>query len=241
MRRLVLVLALMSAVSCGDSGDSPAAPTPTLGGQTVTLSGVVSETVPTESTLIAGATITAVAGLDGDSISTTSDAGGQYQLTGLAPGNYTVRAQAQNYTESSQPLALTRSQALAVRLDPVRQMVTTTRQDAISASGACEGPWDPGTACEVDYVLNVHHAGTLTAEVLWTDREVGFFTTLYRAERGRPSGQHIEARAVDNSGRRAVFDLTARTQYVIQVHAYTDTYMTTSRVTPYTVTLTHPN
>jgi hypothetical protein len=237
MRRLVIILALISAVSCADSGESPAGPTHTPRGETVTLSGIVSETVPTESTVIAGATITAVAGLDADSISTTSDAGGLFQFTDLAPGNYTIRAQAKNYTESSQPLTLTRSQALAVRLDPVLQMVTTTREDAITAQGSCADPWDPGEPCLVNYVFNVHHEGTLAAELVWTDDEVGFFTRLYRSEGGRPSNQPIDLSGGDGLS-RFVYDVSARTQYVIQVNAFTGM---ASRVTPYTVTLTHPN
>ena len=245
MRQVVFVISLLSAVSCGGDGgsadapggDSPTSPTPLR--PAWTLSGTVSETFPTRSTRIAGATVTAVAGLDANGRSTTSDGSGAFRLVALPPGNYTIRVQAANYVESTQPLTLAGNQTLAIHLDPVFQEVTMTREDSITASGSCAGPWDPGDACLVQYRFEAHHDGTLTVELVWTDREVGLFTTLYRADGGRPSGGPIDVR-VDEMG-RFIYDVSARTQYLIQVNAFTETSTTPSRVTPYRVTLTHPN
>ena len=100
MRQVVFVISLLSAVSCGGDGgsadapggDSPTSPTPLR--PAWTLSGTVSETFPTRSTRIAGATVTAVAGLDANGRSTTSDGSGAFRLVALPPGNYTIRVQA---------------------------------------------------------------------------------------------------------------------------------------------------
>jgi hypothetical protein len=245
MRQVAFVIALLSTVSCGGdggsadapAGESPISPTPLR--PAWTLSGTVSETFPTGSTRIAGATVTAVAGLDADGRSTTSDGSGAFRLAGLPPGNYTIRARAADYVESTQPLTLAGNQTLAVHLDPAFQLVTTTREDFITASGSCAGPWDFGEPCLVQYGFDAHHDGTLAAELTWTDAEVGLFMTLYRAEGGRPSGGAIDGRG--GSDRRFIYDVSARTQYLLQVNAYTETYTTPSRVTRYRVTLTHPN
>jgi Carboxypeptidase regulatory-like domain len=245
MRQVAFVIALLSAASCGGDGgpadapggEFPISPTPLR--PAWTLSGTVSETFPTGSTRIAGATVTAVAGLDADGRSTTSDGSGAFRLAGLPPGNYTIRARAADYVESTQPLTLAGNQTLAVHLDPAFQMVTTTREDSITASRSCAGPWDYGeSSCLVQYAFDAHHDGTLTAELVWTDREVGFFTMLYRADGGQPVGGAIDGR-VDESGRRVIYDVSAHTQYLIQVNAYAS--IAAPRVTPYTVTLTHPN
>jgi hypothetical protein len=244
MRQVVLAIALTAAVSCGGESGSPDAPggefptSPTPLPPAWTLSGTVSETFPTESARIAGATVTAVVGLDADGPSTTSDGSGDFKLGALPPGSYTIRVRAANYVESTQFLELAGNQTLAVHLDPAFRMVTTTREDSISASGSCASPWDFGEPCLVQYGFDAHHNGTLTAELVWTDGEVALFTTLYRADGGRRSGGAIDARA-DGSDRRFTYDISAHTQYVIQVNAYA--YTTASRVTPYTVTLTHPN
>jgi hypothetical protein len=243
MRQVVLGIALMSAVSCGGEGglpdarESPTSPTPM--NPAWTLSGTVSESFPTGSTRIAGATVWAVAGLDADGPFTTTDGSGVFQLVALPPGNYTIRVRAADYVESTQPLTLAGNQTLAIHLDPVFQMVRTTREDSITVSGSCPGPWDDGQPCIVPYVFNSHHDGTLTAELVWTDREVAMFTSLFRADGGQPSGQEIDVRV--DEGRRFIYDVSARTQYVVQVNAFMDTYTTPPRVTPYTVTLTHPN
>ena len=228
MRHVALVIALMSAVSCGDSGgkspSSPTPATPALPTQMWTLSGTISETFPTESTRIAGATITAIAGLDAAGPSTTSDASGGFQLAGLAAGNYTIRGRAANYAESSQPLTLTGNQVLAVQLDPVFQMVTSTSSGVFTSDGSCPGYWDYGKSglarmsagepCTVDYLFDVHHDGTLEAELAWVDRRFGLGTELYRSDGGQPSGSPIPSRS---DGRSQTYLVGAHAQYVLRV------------------------
>jgi hypothetical protein len=247
MRRFVIILALISAVSCADSGESPAGPTPPPRGATFTLSGTVSETVPTESTRIPGATITAVAGLDADGPSTTSDASGAFQLAGLAPGTYTIRGRAENYAESSRPLTLTGNQTLAVQLDPVFQMVTMTSSGVFTSDSSCPGYWDYGRSgvattsasepCTVDYLLDVHHEGMLEADLAWVDRRFALITELYRSDGGQPSGSPITPRL---DGRSRTYRLGAHAQYVLRVSSGSGAPPPVG-TTEFTLRVTRPN
>jgi hypothetical protein len=255
MRQVILAIAWMSAVSCGDSdGRSPSSPTPTSPAspaQTWTLTGTVSETFPTGSTRIAGATITAVAGLDADGPSITSDANGAFQLAGLAPGTYTIRGRARYYEESSQPLTLTGNQTLAVQLDPVFQMVTTSRRDVVTGHPSCPGWWDfpaceiprttAGEPCAIGYVFDVHHDGTLAVGLEWADRRYGLGADLCGSDGGQPSGSARTPR-VDGSGRVVGYDVSAHTQYVVLVRSLSDGGGSPPGGTAaFTVTVTRPN
>jgi hypothetical protein len=251
MRAVLLVVALISAVACGDdsggapSPASPTAPTPAPPAQTWTLSGTVTETAPTASTRIAGATITAVAGLDADGPSVTTDANGVFQLAALAAGSYTIRARAANYVETSQPLTLAGDQTLTIPLDPVLQMVTTTKRDVITGDPSCPGYWDynrsglPRTSasaqCVVDYLIDVHHGGTVRADLTWADPRFGLITELYFSERGQPSGQSITP---GGDG----FDVHAHAQYIVRVRGLSNGGgPPPAGTTEFTLTVTHPN
>jgi carboxypeptidase family protein len=253
MRQVVLVIASVSALSCGD-GDrgSPNSPTPTPAAptQTWTLSGTVTETFPTASTRIAGATITAIAGLAADGPSTTSDASGGFRLAGLAAGNYTIRGRAANYAESSQPVSLTGNQALAVRLDPVFQMVTSTSSGVFTSDGSCPGYWDYGKSglaptsasepCTIDYLFDVHHDGTLEANLAWVDGRFGLITELYHSDAGQPSGQPIASRS---GGQVATYRVQAHAQYVLRVRGFSAGAATAppAGTTEFTLRVTRPN
>ena len=225
MRQVLFVTVLISAASCSEhTSDTPAGPTPPPRAETFTLSGTVSETLPTESTRIAGATITAIAGLDANGPSTTSDASGTFQLAGLVPGNYTIRGRAENYAGSSLPLTLTENQTLAVQLDPVFQMVSTTNSGVFVSDSSCTGYWDYGKSglarmsatepCTVDYLFGVHHDGTLEADLAWVDGRFALITELYRSDGGQPSGSPMTPRL---DGRSRTYRLGAHAQYVLRV------------------------
>ena len=257
MRAVLLVVALMAAVACGgDSGGapspaSPTAPTPAPPAQTWTLSGTVAETAPTASTRIAGATITAVAGLDADGASVTTDANGVFQLAALAAGTYTIRTRAANYVESSQPLTLAGNQTLAIQLDPVFQMLTTTRRDVVIGDPSCPGYWDYAKAdlprttasqpCSVDYLFDVHHDGVLQAELAWADRRFGLITELDVSETGLSAGQAMRSSA-NRAGQPDTYNVYAHAQYIVRVRALSPsgTRPPAGR-TEFTLTVTHPN
>jgi Carboxypeptidase regulatory-like domain len=251
MRAVTLVVAVMSTVSCGDDPGgsprptSPVSPTPPA--QTWTLSGTVTETAPTTSTRIAGATITAVAGLDADGASVTTDANGGFHLAALAAGTYTIRTRAANYVESSQPLTLAANQTLAIQLDPVFQTVTTSSRDVVIGHPSCPGGWDipeceiPRTAtgepCAVDYPFNVHHDGTVEVALEWADRRFGLATELCDADEGRATAQAL-TRPLEGAG----YNVFAHRKYVIRVRSLSNGGgPPPAGRTEFTLTVTHPN
>lgn len=248
---VALVVAWMSAQSCGHG--SPTAPTPSAApppsppAQTVTLSGTVSETAPTESTHIAGARVTV---FDSPDIgrSAITDANGAFQITGLIPGTLALSVQAGGFVEGKQAVTLTENQVVAVQLDPVFQIVTTDRSDSISGD-TCPGYWDYATVqatptsashpCRVDYVLNVHHRGTFTAEVTWTDGDTVPSIELYRSSGGQASGAGIRL-AGDST--HVSGGLDAHTQYVVRVSKFSNGGgPPAAGISPFTLRLTHPN
>lgn len=210
---LVLMLALIAwSTGCGDKNPTrptgqPPAPQP----QTTTLSGFISETAPTTSTRIAGATVTIVDGPNAGQFATT-DATGAFQFAALQTGSFTVQAKATGYVERVQSVTLTGALALTMELDPEFQMVTVTKEESLLGSEAGCGGWDyvsaPGP-CTVDHLFNVHHDGPLTVEVAWPDRDTAPSIELYRASNGVRTGVAIPL------GRGTAVD--AHTQYLIQV------------------------
>ena len=108
------------------------------------------ETAPTTSKTIGGATITVMNGPEAG-WSTTSDANGAFQLmlnkqSRWTPrvGQITVRIQAANYPERSVSIPLTHKGNVMVELDPVFQMVSTTlrKETVVSSDETCPGWWD---------------------------------------------------------------------------------------------------
>jgi Carboxypeptidase regulatory-like domain len=219
MRRLLLVVTLVPAVSCGGSA-SPSRPTPTtiLRPGSLTLSGTISETAPTASTPITAATVTFV---EGPNIgSTTTDANGRFQLSGLRPGPLTFRIRAANYVEHLQFLELTADQAIGIELDPVFQAVTTSTTESISGGGdSCPGYWDvypDSKACTADFLFNVHNAGTLSAEITPIEVDTSFTMELFASIDGRAVGSGT---SVDAARTIAV---RGHTQYLIRVRKFSD-------------------
>lgn len=82
-----------------------------------TLSGIVTETAPTTTTVLAGARLTFV---DGENLGKTGTTGadGRYQITGVVNGGYTVRAELAGYTTVLLPVGINGNTTLDVRLAP---------------------------------------------------------------------------------------------------------------------------
>ena len=83
-----------------------------------TLSGVVTESAPTTSTVLAGAVITFI---DGANLgkTATSGADGRYQITGVSSGGFTVSATLAGYVGTAVPVGVDGNTTLNIRLDPV--------------------------------------------------------------------------------------------------------------------------
>jgi hypothetical protein len=242
MRPALLVVVALT-VSCGGNGVRqsvlPAGPTsPPAPQGTWTLSGTTSETAPTGSTRIPGATITILDGLNAGR-SATTDANGAFQLASLHAGSFTIRTRAADYVESSQPLTLGSDQSVAIELDPVFQILTSTKNEALGGGVACPGYWDvPSGAspCSAEYVVNVHHDGSLTAALTWAgSNDVMLVLDLFRSVGGRPSGNAV---SLDRQGA----NLAAHTQYIVHVSKFgAGGASPPAGSTPFSLTLTHPN
>jgi hypothetical protein len=220
MRKVLFVAMLTVSVSCSDSdAESPSRPSPTPP-QTFMLSGTVSETAPTTSTRIAGATVTILIGPNAGQ-SAKTDSNGSFQL-GALPGNFAISTRAGNYIERISDVALSQNQSVAIELDPVLQIVTATTDESIQGNQACPGWWDgfvPSDPCKAERVINVHHNGTLTAQLTWPHSTVEPFMQLYAVANGQPSGGAI-ASSEDGSGQMIRADVVGHTQYVIQVRMF---------------------
>ena len=85
---------------------------------TFTLSGQVTETAPTTSTVLAGVR---VAFLDGANAgkSATTGANGRYEITGVVNGGYTVTATLAGYTAVALPVGIDGNTTLNFRLEPL--------------------------------------------------------------------------------------------------------------------------
>lgn len=85
---------------------------------TFTLTGIVTESAPTTSTVLAGATIRFVDGAN-QGKSAVSGTDGRYEITGLSAGGYTVSATLAGYVTTTLPVGIDGATTLNVRLDPV--------------------------------------------------------------------------------------------------------------------------
>lgn len=247
MRQPLLVVAVLATVSCGGDGSKavPAVtptPTPT---PTVTLSGTVRETAPTQSTPIAGATVTIITGpFVGKSA--TTDANGGFQL-GLSPGDVNIVVRAVNYGELYDSVAVGENRATATfELDPVAQTLTSTLNGTINGSQTCPGYWDgflPSDPCKADYVINVHHEGTLTSELTSFDPNTEPpFVQLYRANNGQPSSSIAVAVGANTPGQPISVPVEAHSQYVLQVRIFSSGGgPPPARVTSHSLTVKHPS
>ena len=84
---------------------------------TFTLSGLVTETAPTTSTVLPGVRVTIVDGANAGKTATTG-ADGRYSITGVVNGGFTVTAQLAGYTTASLPVGINGNTTLDFRLDP---------------------------------------------------------------------------------------------------------------------------
>lgn len=85
---------------------------------TFTLSGIVTETPPTTSTVLSGVVVTFLDGANQGKTATTG-ADGRYQITGVVNGGYTVTATRAGYTPVALPVGVNGHTTLDFRLEPI--------------------------------------------------------------------------------------------------------------------------
>ncbi|MDO8680016.1 MAG: choice-of-anchor D domain-containing protein [Acidobacteriota bacterium] len=90
---------------------------------TFTLSGLVTESAPTTSTVLAGVRVTILDGANAGKAATTG-ADGRYSITGVVNGGYTVTAALAGYTSAAVPVGIDGNTTLNIRLDPVGPRTT---------------------------------------------------------------------------------------------------------------------
>lgn len=156
---------------------------------TFALSGLVTETPPTTSTVLAGVRVEIVDGANQGKFAVTG-ADGRYQITGVVNGGYTVRASLAGYTTSLLPVGINGNTTLDFRLDPTSVRTQfgpgTYRIPTDIAAGRYYS--DPGNGCHfqrlrgfggttadtiADVVVNFD-AGQFIVDLLSTD--AGFQT-----------------------------------------------------------------
>jgi hypothetical protein len=171
---IVLAVLLLSAACSGTSASPsppatpPAAPSPIA--TCCSLGGMVTETNPTSSTIVAGATVTVVAGLD-TGLMTTSDAAGQYLFARLQLGALTLRTSAAGYDDTLQTLTLTVDrQGFGFQLNPTSASVFEQFNETVSDRDPVCASYEVTTRlpCK-SYVIALHAAGTVDAVLNWDD------------------------------------------------------------------------
>jgi hypothetical protein len=131
---------------------------------------MVTETNPTSSTIVAGATVTVVAGLD-TGLMTTSDSAGQYLFARLQLGALTLRTSAAGYDDTLQTLTLTVDrQGFGFQLNPTSASVFEQFNETVSDRDPVCASYEVTTRlpCK-SYVIALHAAGTVDAVLNWDD------------------------------------------------------------------------
>jgi hypothetical protein len=132
---------------------------------TFTLSGLVTETAPTTSTVLAGVRVAFVDGANQGKFATTG-ADGRYQITGVVNGGYTVSAQLTGYTPVSLPVGINGNTTLDFRLDPLAPRTTFGPGQYRLTADIPAGRYysDPSNGC---HYQRVRGFGGTTAEVIY--------------------------------------------------------------------------
>ena len=174
-RTSIALLGALMGAACGSTPASPAPPVdrPPVSSPSATccsLGGMVTETVPTASTGIGGATVTVVAGLD-TGLSTTADASGRYLFPRLQLGALTARSSAAGYDDTLLTLTLTDDRlSFGFQLNPTAAPVFEQFNDVVSGQDATCASYEVSTRlpCK-SYVIALHSAGTVDAVLNWDD------------------------------------------------------------------------
>jgi hypothetical protein len=141
---------------------------------TFTLSGIVTETPPTTSTVLAGVRVAFVDGANAGKSATTG-ADGRYQITGVVNGGYTVTASLAGYTTASLPVGVNGNTTLDVRLDPIAARTTFGAGQYRVGSDIPFGRYysDPVAGCHFQRVRNFNGTPADTIADVVVDFDAG--------------------------------------------------------------------
>ena len=233
LRVLPGMLVVLLASACGGDFASSTAPSPTRivvnpptpSDATFTLSGRVTESVPTASDGIGGATLSVSEGLNAGR-STVADARGFYKFVNLHPSEFVLRVAAPGFVASSEPVTLAYDRASNVQLRPEpAQLTYTLRGDIGSEDGQCNDG-QAMRSCRI-ILFPVHNPGPIQATLHWTTEEdVDLDLTLFQTDGRTPiakaayAGEQIEQLRGDVAG-AATYELRVTLRAGTGAAAYT--------------------
>jgi hypothetical protein len=170
---LAVVLSLLCIISCsngsplptGPTGPTPQPtplPTPAPAPSEFTLTGRVTESVPTTHTGIGGAVVTIA---DSSRMAVTNSVG-FYTIAGLPSAEFTINVSADGYVATSRRLATTGNTTTDFQLRPVPATLTHTSSGSISGP---DGTCSDGVAMKPCRILAipVHNTGSIEATLSW--------------------------------------------------------------------------
>jgi hypothetical protein len=137
------------------------APAPTL----TTITGSVSESEPTTSVALGGATISS------GSYSATADGAGNFALPDLPAGTYTLRASKSGYDDATQTITVPGDTSVVrFKLDPAYEPISVERSEIVSQDDP-ECPGSHGNYTCFRYIFPSHHERGVTANLYWSSSD----------------------------------------------------------------------
>ncbi len=132
---------------------------------TYTLSGVVTESVPTTSTTLSGVRVEFADGVNQGKTALT-DSSGRYQIIGAETGTFNVRATIAGYNDQTKQVAISGNLTLDFALVPTPQQITKTYSNWQISPGdpLCSLNNGPALPCQA-FDIPLHNAGLLDATV----------------------------------------------------------------------------
>ncbi len=232
LRALPVFGLVILATACGGELTSSTAPSPTEivvnppapSNATFTLSGRVTESVPTTIDGIPSATLTISEGVNAGRSTVTNDRG-YYTFANLHPSEFSMRVSAAGFVASSERIALTYDRKSDVQLRPEpAQLSYSLRGDIASVDGHCSDG-DAMRSCRI-ILFPVHNPGTVQATLHWTAEEVDLDLTLFQTDgitpiaRGSYMGERVEQLRGEVTG-AATYELRVTVRGGTGVAAYT--------------------
>jgi hypothetical protein len=166
----LVLTATMWIAGCGKEA-SPVAPTPSR-----TISGRITESMPTETTPVPGARVIIHDGPNAGK-SATADSSGHYSIAGLVDSTFSLHAGAPGYLDRSGALVLTEDRILNIQIEPEPRTITETVTGTIEN---CNG--EVYIIC-FSHRFYMHHAGPIEWTLTTTGKSESMRVHFYDVTR----------------------------------------------------------
>jgi len=196
------------------------------------LSGLVTESVPTTSTILSGARIEFVDGVN-QGKSATTDSTGHYEITQVSEGTFSVRATLSGYADTPKQVTINANSTLDFALVPTLKPISESFSGSFTQS-------DPAS-CDVGSIkypcrvldLSVHNPGPLSAVLTWLPSDAYLLLQLYSVDARTVLRESAVAGATTQS---IGVDISTPGRYQLRVVA-----RTISATTMFTLAASHMN